>query len=97
MELEGTLQCSREPATGPCPEPRESIPHSPKYVLILFFHLYLDLQSDPFFNILQEKCWNFSFPSGRATEVVGVGGMIILKCVSYKCIYKYVLYSSGSG
>jgi hypothetical protein len=27
MEPEGSLSCSQEPATGPCPEPDESNPH----------------------------------------------------------------------
>jgi len=29
METEGSLSCSQEPATGPCPEPGESIPRLP--------------------------------------------------------------------
>jgi len=29
MEPEGSLQCSEEHATGPCPEPDESSPHLP--------------------------------------------------------------------
>jgi hypothetical protein len=29
IEPEGSLSCSQEPATGPYPEPNESVPHLP--------------------------------------------------------------------
>jgi hypothetical protein len=31
METEGSLPCSQEPATCPCPEPNESNPHPQTY------------------------------------------------------------------
>jgi hypothetical protein len=35
MEPEGSLPCSQQPATGPCPEPDDSSPHPPYCILIL--------------------------------------------------------------
>jgi hypothetical protein len=31
LETEGSLPCSQQPATGPCPVPDESSPHFPPY------------------------------------------------------------------
>jgi hypothetical protein len=43
MEPDGSLLCSREPATGPYPKPRESLTpsHPTRYFLILYFYLHL--------------------------------------------------------
>jgi hypothetical protein len=53
MEVECSLQCSDESATGPYPEPDESNPHLPyislKNILILLFLLRLGHPSSVFF------------------------------------------------
>jgi hypothetical protein len=52
MEPEGSLPCSEEPSTGPCPEPDQSSPYHPILslwsILILFTHLRLGLPSGVF-------------------------------------------------
>jgi hypothetical protein len=51
MELEGSLPCSQEPATGPYPETDKSRPQSPTlylYIPILSSHLHLGLPSSLF-------------------------------------------------
>jgi hypothetical protein len=48
MEPEGSLLCSQEPSTGPCPEPDKSNPShyiSLRSILILSAHLHLGLPS----------------------------------------------------
>jgi hypothetical protein len=42
MEPEGSLLCSQEPATGPRPEPYESIPHP--HIISLRFTSILSLR-----------------------------------------------------
>jgi hypothetical protein len=59
MELDSSLPCSQEPATGPYPETDESSPHPhpipQKSILILFFHLCLDLIRGLFFEVFLPK------------------------------------------
>jgi hypothetical protein len=62
MEAEGSLPCSQEPATGPCPEPDESSPHPPLFIslrsiLMLSPHIRLGLPSG-------------IFPSGFPTKIL---------------------------
>jgi hypothetical protein len=46
MEPEGSLPCSQEPSTGPCPEPDQAIPPNPlllSFILILCTYLRLGI------------------------------------------------------
>jgi hypothetical protein len=40
MEPQGSLPCSQEPATGPCPEADESSPHLPTLSSKIYFNNY---------------------------------------------------------
>jgi hypothetical protein len=62
VELERALPCSREPSTGPCPEPDQSIPYHPilslwRSILIWSTYLRLSLHSG-------------LFPSGLPTNIL---------------------------
>jgi hypothetical protein len=71
MEPEGSITCSKEPTTGPYPEPDESnLPTvSSRPILVLSFHLRLGFPSVPFpsdFPDFNFTCVNHVF---QATKV----------------------------
>jgi hypothetical protein len=70
MELEGSLPCSKEPSTGPYPEPDQSNPSHPiplRSILTMSTHLRLDLSSGIFLFGIPTNILHVFFSLIRAT------------------------------
>jgi hypothetical protein len=60
MELEGSLPCSQEPATGPYPDPDETSPHlvtliSVRSILVLSSHLRISIPNGLFPTVFPKR------------------------------------------